>query len=156
MNTLKLHHHYDLLEPEERFRLLLAAAGRHDDQEHERLMRSASCVAFRMPDHAPWAHAFHEIATLTMMELVENAAAYDEAFHHTIEMMDDTDDGDEDELSDEECDTEDSDMSPVVDPARLPWVRAMGVVYAAGFVLKTKADGWTRFCERLNIPPLLL
>jgi hypothetical protein len=32
MKTLKLHQHYDLLEPEERFRLLLAAAGRHDDQ----------------------------------------------------------------------------------------------------------------------------
>ncbi len=154
MRTLKLHQHYDLLEPEERFRLLLAAAGRHDDQEHERLMRSAGRVAFRMPDHAPWAHAFHEIATLTMMELVEDAAAYDEAFHHAIKMIDDTDDGDE--LSDEECEPGDEEPSPDVKPANPPWVRAMGVVYAAGFVLKTKIDGWALFCERLNIPPLLL
>jgi hypothetical protein len=122
-------------------------------------MRTAGRVGFWMPDHAPWAHAFHEIATLTMMDLVENAAAFDEAFHHAIELMDDTEDNgdeDEDEMSDEECESDKEEPSPDVEPANPPWMRAMGVVYAAGFVLKTRTDGWARFCERLNIPPFLL
>jgi hypothetical protein len=27
------------------------------------------------------------------------------------------------------------------------------LAYAAGFLLRTKADGWKRFCERLSVPP---
>src|SRR5262249_44730637 len=36
------------------------------------------------------------------------------------------------------------------------WQRLLRLTYAARFVLRTKADGWKLFCERMNVPPFLL
>ena len=175
MNLPKLHKHYEFLEPGERFRLMLAAAGRRDPKEHERLVRSAGTATFRMPDHAPWAHAFQELAILTMIELVEEAAVYEDAFHHAHELLreskeendgaDDLSDAEDDDLVGEDDvmeddlareDTTEPPREDTTEPPRPAWVRALGVAYAAGFLLLTKADGWKMFCERLHLPPFLL
>ena len=167
MKSTNLNRHYHLLEPEERFRLMLAAAGRRDPKEHERLVRSSGIVTFRMPDHAPWAHAFQELAILTMMELVEEAAVYEDAFHHAHDLLRDSKDEADgaDDLSDAEADDlegeddvmeDDLAKEDATEPPRPAWVRALGVAYAAGFLLLTKADGWKFFCERLDLPPFLL
>jgi hypothetical protein len=39
---------------------------------------------------------------------------------------------------------------------RPAWQRFQEGAYAIGYVLRTKADGWKLFCERLNVPPYLL
>jgi hypothetical protein len=36
------------------------------------------------------------------------------------------------------------------------WQPALELAYAFGYTLRTKADGWKLFCERLNVPPCLL
>ena len=36
------------------------------------------------------------------------------------------------------------------------WQRLLELAYAAGFMLRTKADGWKLFCERLHVPPFLV
>ena len=52
--------------------------------------------------------------------------------------------------------------SGTIAPARyLPKARrqrgyAALMALAAGFVLRTKAEGWKLFCERMNVPPFLL
>jgi hypothetical protein len=35
-------------------------------------------------------------------------------------------------------------------------MRALDIAFAAGYMLRTKANGWKLFCERLNVPPFLL
>jgi hypothetical protein len=36
------------------------------------------------------------------------------------------------------------------------WPGTLDLALAYGFILRTKVDGWKLFCERLNVPPLLL
>jgi hypothetical protein len=36
---------------------------------------------------------------------------------------------------------------------RSRWERHLDLACAAGFVLRTKVDGWKLFCQRLTIPP---
>jgi hypothetical protein len=52
------------LAPEERFRLILAAGARGDEAERDRLRHSGERITLRMEDHAPWAHAFDELAMI--------------------------------------------------------------------------------------------
>ena len=35
-------------------------------------------------------------------------------------------------------------------------MRALDIALAAGYMLRTTANGWKLFCERLNVPPFLL
>ncbi len=37
-----------------------------------------------------------------------------------------------------------------------PYYGSRRLALAAGFVLRTKAEGWKLFCERLNVPALVL
>jgi len=76
MNATAVVKHYYLLTPEERFRLILAASGRGDEAERGRLGRSGAAKALSMPDHAPWALAFRELAQRAYLELLEEAARY--------------------------------------------------------------------------------
>ena len=72
---------YGCLTPEERFRLILAAGGRGDEAERERLMKAGGRITLVMSDHAPFAHAFAEIALLVFIELLDAASSYLEASH---------------------------------------------------------------------------
>ncbi len=44
---------YKCLTTEERFRLIMAAAGRRDEAERDRLIRAGGRIALSMPDHGP-------------------------------------------------------------------------------------------------------
>ena len=42
-------------------------------------------------------------------------------------------------------------------PSERPrWQRFLDMALAAGFVLRTKAEGWKLFCERMTVPPFAL
>lgn len=156
MNANAVAKHYASLTPEERWRLMFAAGGRGDEAERERLLRVGQRLNLPMLDHQPYAHAFQDLEQLTYMDLVETAALYFDAFAHVrnaacrdqaTDMDDEEGESDGDEASDvSEAQTteEDSDED-------LAW----GLALANGYLLKTKAEGWKLFCERLNVPPFL-
>ena len=160
MNANAIAKTYARLTPEERFRLILAASGRGDEAERDRLTHAGERITLSMPDHSPYAQAFAELADLVFIELVEAASHYHDAFYRTDENREGFGDGGaEEEGNDAKAEpaartdlaTEEDDTGK--QPA---WLRSLDVALAAGFLLKTKADGWKLFCERLNIPSLLL
>ena len=172
MNSKSLARRYSNLTPEERFRLILAAGGRGDDSERERLADSAGRITLSMRDFSPYANAFDQLTLLVFIELLEEAAGYFDAFRRADEARDvfgeDDEESDEDGEDEEDQDEEDDEPEGELDPRdvtetaeedaeeRSPWVRSLDLALAAGCVLRTKADGWKLFCERLNVPPFLL
>jgi hypothetical protein len=167
MNASAVARHYGNLTAEERFRLILAASGRGDEAERDRLGHAGGRITLSMPDHSPYAHAFSELAHLTFIELLEEAARYrdvqvgaDEAFDLPGE---EDDEGEQEEGEDEAEGSEDSAEAQAEEvPAggdwstKPLWQSSLELVDAAGFVLRTKAGGWKLFCERMNVPPFLL
>jgi hypothetical protein len=160
MNGNTIARHYDKLTPEARFRLILAAGARGDEAEQQRLARAGERITLSMQDHVPYAHAFNEIAQIIFIELLEEAALYLDAFVRTDGCRDIFDGGDID-VEDDGSEAE-PDPSTAEGPAEdedgetSAWQRTLDVGLAAGFMLRTKADGWKLFCERLNVPPFLL
>jgi hypothetical protein len=159
MNANGLAKHYDRLTPEERFRLILAAGARGDQAEQDRLAQAGSRITLSMRDHAPYAEAFDELALLVFIELLEEAARYWEA----LGWADDASDGlgaedaeaeEGDETAEESAATAEADPADNDGSKRPVALRTLDLALAAGFVLKTKAEGWRVFCERLNVPPL--
>ena len=151
MNANAIAKNYSRLTPEERFHLILAASGRGDEAERDRLLHARRRITLSMTDHSPYAHAFDELALLTFIELLEEAARYLEFFERADVFGDDDDE--EEESPDEKADAE-----PAEDDARdrRAWQRSLDLALAAGYVLRAKADGWKRFCEQLYVPPFLL
>jgi hypothetical protein len=162
MNANAVTKHYGSLTPQERFRLILAASGRGDEAERDRLTNAGGRITLSMPVHAPYAQAFNELSLMTFIELLEEAASYQEAFaiandtrntfcDDEAEGEEESDDSaaEENPKADERPAQEDAVKEPVC-------VRALDVAFAAGYMLRTKANGWKLFCERLNVPPLLL
>jgi len=135
----------------------VAAGARGDAAEADRLVNAAGSITLSTSDHAPFARAFDEVATLVFIELVEEAACY----HDALAQADDPRDlfGD-DEADEEEGDEAEEQPDPKADaepakddPSKRPlWQRSLDLSLAAGYVLRTKADGWKRFCDRLGIP----
>jgi hypothetical protein len=156
--------HYGLLTPEERFWLILAAGARGDAAEHARLLAAGQRVLLRVQDHAAFAHAFAEVSVLLFTELLDNAAEYVEAFlradsavledpNTATERTDDDAEGtNEDDAGEPEAGS--GGEAAAACPGRSIADRYMAVALAAGFTLKTKADGWKLFCARLGVPPL--
>jgi hypothetical protein len=70
---------YGSLTPEERFRLILAARGRGDEAEWNRLANAGARIRLSASDYSPYARAFDELALLIYIELLEGAAGYLEA-----------------------------------------------------------------------------
>jgi hypothetical protein len=159
MNANPLAKHYSLLTPEERFKLILTAGARGDDEEQTRLVNAGGRITQRMPDHTPYARAFDELATLVFIELMDEVARYSDAFHRA-----DATDFDDDEAEAKEGDEaeEESDAKADAEPAkggtgkRPAGQRFFDLALAAGFVLRTKAEGWKLFCDRLHVPPFVL
>ncbi|HEY7157969.1 MAG TPA: hypothetical protein VH575_28695 [Gemmataceae bacterium] len=150
MNTNAIAKHYDCLTPEERFRLILAASGRGDDEERDRLGRTGRTITLSVQDHAPHAHAFDEVATMIFLDLLDEAAGYLDvlAAVREEETVNDADDQDANGDTYSEVDEAEEADEWLSDPWDLP--------LACGFLLRTKVEGWKLFCERLNIPPVLL
>jgi hypothetical protein len=156
MKAPPLAKNYSLLTPEERFRLILNASGRGDEPEGARLVNAGGKITLSMPDHAPFAHAFNDLAFLTFIELVDEAARYQAALAFVDDVRDtfEADEAEEesDDTADEtdaEADEEDAIQEPIC-------FRTLDIALAAGYMLRTKANGWKLFCERLNIPPFLV
>jgi hypothetical protein len=150
MNTDGLARHYASLTPQERFRLILAAGARGDQAEQWRLVAASGRIALLLRDHALHVHAFIELAVWVFLELMEEAARYADAFHH-LRGDEPWEEPDDDET--EGADTEDAAEGGAGEEGWAPWERRFHLALAAGFVLKTKAEGWKLFCERLSIPP---
>ncbi len=158
MNAARVARHYAGLTAEERFRLILAASGRGDEAERDRLARAAERITISMQDHAPYAHAFDDLTRLIFIELLEDAVKYLDAFALADDVPSPSDPPGE---VDEEEDAEESEPETGREPAEEEgedsvWLRYLDLALAAGFMLKTKADGWKLFCERLTVPPFLL
>jgi hypothetical protein len=88
MNANAVVKNYGSLTPEERFRLILAASGRGDEAERDRLARAGRRITLSMPDHSPYGHAFQELALLTFVELLEDAARYHDANERSSDALD--------------------------------------------------------------------
>jgi len=155
MNANAVVNRYNNLTPEERFRLILAAGGRGDDAERDRLVRTGGRICLSISDHAPYAIAFEELAILVFLELMEEVAGYSSAFLRSDDLSDDC--GAAGHTAEAEPDVRADTKSTDNDAGDRPaWSRALDLALAAGYVLRTKADGWRLFCERLNVPPFLL
>jgi hypothetical protein len=173
-DTKALVRHYDNLTPEERFRLILAAGARGDEAEQDRLRSASERITLSMQDHAPYAHAFEELAFLVFIELLEEAAQYFEAFARADDAHDILDDeekeagealdeeevgGEGEEANEDNREVEASDAKGDVAWAeeapgqRSVEERFLDMALATGFVLRTKAEGWKRFCEQMTLPP---
>src|SRR5437667_8713220 len=98
MNTDGLSRHYDTLSPEERFRLILAASGRNDEAERDRLVNAAPRITLSFHDHWPYSQAFDELALLVYIELLAEAAHYCHSLAHAHDARDIF--GDDDEEND--------------------------------------------------------
>jgi hypothetical protein len=161
MNANAITRHYGTLTAEERFRLILAASGRGDDAERERLAKAGGWITLSVPGHHPYAKAFEELAFLTFMELLDAAGLYFDAFACTGDTGGCCGEGKSEEEGDARGDGG-PDAEACAEGAwddageRPPWQRALDVALAAGLMLRIKADGWRLFCERMNVPPFLL
>jgi hypothetical protein len=163
MNANAVAKNYGSLTPEERFRLILAAAGRGDEAERDRLANAGQRITYTMSDHSPYARAFGELADLVFMELLEDAARYQDAL---VRGAGGAFDGEEEDCGAAEVEEggraeggpgAKADAEPEDDAGERPaWQRTLDLALAAGFTLKTKADGWMLVCERLSVPPFLL
>jgi hypothetical protein len=169
MNTNVLAKNYGSLTPEKRFRLILAAGGRGDEAERDRLVNSGGRLTLSMHGHVPFAHAFDELALLVFIELLEEVGRYDDALNRadnqTLNSFE-VDDEEEDSAKAEEKGDSEDEEEPAVSPQpelmegcaaeRLLRQRTLDLALAAGFMLRTKTDGWRLFCERMNVPPFQL
>jgi hypothetical protein len=163
MNANAVVNRYHQLTPEERFRLILAAGGRGDEAERDRLVRTGERVRVLVSDHAPYARAFEELALLVLIELLDELAGYlnalllVESAADNCGAVDQHDSEAAGQTTEEEPDAQ-ADAEPADDDDRdRPfWRRALDSALASGYMLKTKADGWKLFCERMNVPPFLV
>ena len=155
MNTKTLANHYSQLTPEERFRLIMAAADRGDETEQQRLRDTGQRLTLSMPAHAPYAHAFQEVLLMTYLELLEDAALYHE--HHELAAKE--------RLASIEAakaskrmkapTPRTKDQAPKEDAVEFPtWHRYGRIAYGVGYLFKMKIAGWKLFCAPLNVSPL--
>jgi hypothetical protein len=155
VNANTLAKNYGSLTPDERFRLILAASGRGDHAERDRLADAGGRMTLSVADISPHCRAFAELAMLTYIELLEEAARYHDALDLANDELDDLgdedgeDDGGEGEEEEPEAAEQDPGKGSVAE-------RTFNLALAAGFVLKTKVEGWSLFCEQMNVPPFLV
>jgi hypothetical protein len=154
------------LSPSERFRLVLAATDRGDQAEADRLAAAGERITLSFPEHAPYLQGFVELATVAFLELAELASSYDRAFVAWASTDPPRDDDDEDLGEGEQEPTNDprgTDTCEVDQEAArdedvsCEYADRLGqTALAFGYLLKTRAEGWRLFCERLTISPLFV
>jgi hypothetical protein len=146
MNTDGLAKHYDQLTPQERFKLILAASSRGDQAERERLLNSARRITLSGPDYYLYGDALHYLAHVIFTDLVEEAAHYRDCFALVC------DEGQGAGSAGRKRKRESRDLASLWSVPDHPWA----LVLSAGFRLRTKADGWKLFCQRLGIDAFVL
>ncbi|MBN9518503.1 hypothetical protein J0H58_08290 [bacterium] len=122
MTADRLARHYPALQPDERLALMLAAAARGDDLDHERLVAAAPRVTFTTLHTFPRALAFREVLDRFRAERLALAARY---FHA---------------------------RSLAADAAGRVRERFDGVARVYGYLLLAYRDGWARFCDEHLLP----
>jgi hypothetical protein len=143
MKSIGIAKQYSNLTADERFRLIAASDARGDEHETNRLERAAPRIRPSMPDYAPNMHAFDELALLIFVELLDEAAYYQESLERAEEYRD---------LFGVDAEGDQIDQASK-SGTRPVWQRFLDIALAAGYQLKTKADGWKAICKRLNVPP---
>jgi hypothetical protein len=129
------------------------------------LGRAGQRITLAVQDHAPYAHAFDELALMVYLELLEEATHYLDLFARAsgarnVLDAEEGEGGEEEQVETSSADEEESERktgtSSAEDVAEEPclWERYLDLALAVGFVLRTKAEGWKLFCQRLTIPPL--
>jgi hypothetical protein len=155
MTDLALQRHYSELSGEERFRLILAASGRGDTVEKERLSKAAHRIELVTPDHAPASFGFNNLSLMTYIELLDAAGFYREVMtmeEHEEDLKFEREwKGRIEEMEDDE-----EEYVPLDVQGLKPDKRSLGMTLAAGCILREKARGWVLFCERIGVPPFLL
>jgi hypothetical protein len=141
MNAKTLTRDYWTLTPGERFSLILAAAARGDDAEQSRLMNVGGKITLTMRDHSPYAQAFEEVALPTLVDLLDKTTAFLEATVHYVLVRHEF-------VGGTRANGEQGEPPSLED--------ASDDVRAAGFILRTRSNGWKLFCERLNFAPYWL
>jgi hypothetical protein len=152
MNRNTMAKYYRALTPEERFRLIVAAGDRGDEAEQDRLANAGGRITLSSPDHAPFARALQELAMIVFLELTEEAAKHDDAWHRWEESS----------LMDLLGGKAGAEAKPDNEPEERPEgaIKANAITdrllyryLAQGFFLRTKVEGWKLFCDRLGISP---
>ena len=146
-------------------RLILAASGRNDEAERDRLAQAASQITIAMTDHGPFANAFSDIANLMFIELLADSADYLDLCQRTCEMMELGDEEDETARTAKQVGEESTEHSEsgshgeseeITESECSAWYQNLALSYAVGYLLRTKIAGWELFCGRLDVPPFLL
>lgn len=122
MTAARLARHYPALKPDERLSLMLAAAARGDDVEHERLTAAATGLSFTTLHTFPRAIAFREVLDRVRAERLSLAARFFHARFAAVMAR-----GRERELM-------------------------VGLALTYGYLLLTHREGWTRFCAEQMLP----
>jgi hypothetical protein len=113
---------YDVLKPNERLALMLAATAQGDDLEHERLTAAAPRVTFTTLHTFPRAIAFHEVLDRFRTERLDLTARYFRA------------------------------RSEAAGVGGRAAARLVGVAQVYGYLLLAYRDGWARFCGDQMLP----
>jgi hypothetical protein len=136
-------------------RLIMAAGSRGDEAEGYRLMRASQRIHLSFPDHAPYAQAFEELLFLTYIELLDDAAFYQECNARADRELSESIQLGKSKRKKAISTVEDTTSEGVT--VEFPaWHRTGRTAYAAGFLFKVKVDGWKLFCAGLNVSPVLL
>jgi hypothetical protein len=174
MTSKSFSKNYGSLTPEERFRLILAASGRGDELERDRLARAGKRIALSMEDHAPYAHAFDDLAMMTFLELLDYSARFFDAIAHiqsvhckngAVGLAGPQSTGNVPDAAAAELR---SAQRAKTEPNGVPEPdgtdgdgtsrdieRDIDRAMAVGYQLRTLANGWKLFCDEMNVPPFI-
>jgi hypothetical protein len=140
MNANGLVRHYPELTGEERFKAIWAADERGDEAEADRLVNAAKRFHLTCRDFGPYLEAAFVLAVAIFAELMEEAAKHHDAWERWSENV--------------YLDSIDGKKRKGVEKSRADLTARQWDLYLAqGFILKTKADGWKLFCQRMGIAP---
>ncbi len=128
MKDRSLEAQYMMLTAEERFRLAMAALGRDDEAECDRLARTGSLITLTTWEYVPYKAAFDELKLLVYIRLLEDASYFQQTFFLSREAVAD-------------------------DSRGAAALRLCETALAAAYILRSGVDAWRIFCERLGVPP---
>src|SRR5262249_31320146 len=115
-------------------------------------------ITLSMHDHAPYAHAFDELALFTFLELLEDAGTYLDALHWAseAEFLDEAGEEPEDASSETPervmAEAEDADAGGTKATSAPTGRKSFDLALALGYMVNSKVAGWRLFCERRTLP----